>query len=71
MFSGSLLVTGVIAAPTWLLLSSSLLYSRPPGTYGVTAVLLITSLLSHLYSALRHPVALARLHGIHDLNRYT
>ncbi|KAH7875802.1 uncharacterized protein C8R40DRAFT_1169936 [Lentinula edodes] len=55
-FSGSLLVTGVIAAPTWLLLSSSLLYSRPPGIYGVTAVLLITSLLSHSYSALRHSV---------------
>ncbi|KAJ3809807.1 hypothetical protein F5876DRAFT_77385 [Lentinula aff. lateritia] len=32
--SGSLLVTGDTATPTWLLLSFSLLYSRPPGTYG-------------------------------------
>ncbi|KAJ3897594.1 hypothetical protein F5879DRAFT_995800 [Lentinula edodes] len=47
---------------------SSLLYSRSPGTNGVTAVLLITSLLSHSSSALRHLVALARLHGVHDLN---
>ncbi|KAJ3871103.1 hypothetical protein F5051DRAFT_446630 [Lentinula edodes] len=31
-------------------------------------VLLITSLLSHSSSALRHLVALARLHGVHDLN---
>ncbi|KAJ3911107.1 hypothetical protein F5877DRAFT_86466 [Lentinula edodes] len=69
--SGSLLVTGDTAAPTWLLLSSSLLYSRSPGTNGVTAVLLITSLLSHLSSALRHLVALARLHGVHDLNKAT
>ncbi|KAJ3884693.1 hypothetical protein GG344DRAFT_83640 [Lentinula edodes] len=53
-FFGSLLVTGVTAAPTWLLLSSSLLYSRSPGTSGVTALLLITSLLSHSSSALRH-----------------
>ncbi|KAJ4478735.1 hypothetical protein C8J55DRAFT_514817, partial [Lentinula edodes] len=44
------------------------LYSRSPGTNGVTAVLLITSLLSHSSSALRHLVALARLHGVHDLN---
>ncbi|KAJ4465774.1 hypothetical protein C8J55DRAFT_527888, partial [Lentinula edodes] len=44
------------------------LYSRSPGTNGVTAVLLITSLLSHLSSALRHLVTLARLHGVHDLN---
>ncbi|KAJ3886375.1 hypothetical protein GG344DRAFT_81785 [Lentinula edodes] len=32
------------------------------------AVLLITSPLSHSSSALRHLVALARLHGVHDLN---
>ncbi|KAJ3870781.1 hypothetical protein F5051DRAFT_447130 [Lentinula edodes] len=44
------------------------LYSRSPGTNGVTAVLLITSLLSHSSSALRHLVALAWLHGVHDLN---
>ncbi|KAJ4484331.1 hypothetical protein C8J55DRAFT_510331, partial [Lentinula edodes] len=44
------------------------LYSRSPGTNGVTAVLLITSLLSHSSSALRHLVASARLHGVHDLN---
>ncbi|KAJ3884328.1 hypothetical protein GG344DRAFT_84201 [Lentinula edodes] len=69
MFSGSLLVTGDTAAPTWLLLSSSLLYSRSPGTNGVAAVLLITSLLSHSSSALRHLVALAQLHGVHDLNK--
>ncbi|KAJ4467850.1 major facilitator superfamily domain-containing protein [Lentinula lateritia] len=33
-FFGSLLVIGDTAAPTWLLLSSSLLNSRPPGTNG-------------------------------------
>ncbi|KAJ3845645.1 hypothetical protein EV368DRAFT_90354 [Lentinula lateritia] len=32
------------------------LYSRSPGTNVVMAVLLITSLLSHLTPALRHPV---------------
>ncbi|KAJ4494552.1 hypothetical protein C8J55DRAFT_496965, partial [Lentinula edodes] len=48
---------------------SSLLYSHSPGTNGVTAVLLITSLLSHSTSALRHLVALARLHSVHDLIR--
>ncbi|KAJ3885267.1 hypothetical protein GG344DRAFT_82909 [Lentinula edodes] len=45
------------------------LYSRSPGTNGVTAVLLITSLLSHSSSALRHLVALAQFRSVHDLNK--
>ncbi|KAJ4493723.1 hypothetical protein C8J55DRAFT_602280, partial [Lentinula edodes] len=48
-FSGPLLVTGDTAAPTWLLLSSSL------------STLALRGLTAHL-------VALARLHGVHDLN---
>ncbi|KAJ4486512.1 hypothetical protein C8J55DRAFT_558481 [Lentinula edodes] len=48
-FSGPLLVIGDTAAPTWLLLSTSL------------STLALRGLTAHL-------AALARLHGVHDLN---